>query len=186
MPELHPEQWEKLYISEKVAVLQDCEQRISQHEGRETMDVLAANMAELAQTHPRCRNCDAVFIVDQENPEIVLDDRFLADATVHQAFEKYTHEAAHAYQIYATDHPGYHPNQYEVAEWREARADYDSQGSNSEYRDNALEIDARYFAQSCSKELEQSHEMQLAKAELALELADQSPQQAIEVQERER
>lgn len=187
MPELKAEQWEKMYVSEKVEAFQECERRISEYEGRETIDVVAVHMDELALTHKQFKGCNAAFItVEKEGNEIILDENFLSAATPYEAFETYTHEAAHAYQMHAMKTPGFHPNDYEVAEWKEARKDYPKEGfpnySGRRYTENALEIDARYFSEPCSRELEQTHEIQRAQNELAQEL----PQQALDEQERER
>ena len=201
MPELRAEQWDNMYVSEKVEVLQECERRISQHEGRESVDVLAVNMADLSQKHEQCWGCDAGFFVQKHGNEMVLDDQFLSSATPYEAFEKYSHEAAHAYQLHAMENPGFHPNEYEVTEWQEARVEYSKEGvkgmTMEEYSRNPLEVDARYFSESCSHELEQTHEVQRAQEELALELPDQNsqqmtqdsssePQQTLDTQERER
>lgn len=181
MPELKAEQWGKMYVSEKVAVFQECERRISEYEKREALNVFAVDMNELALTYPRLKGSDSGFITFEDGYEIALHEHFLSTATSYEAFEKYAHEAAHAYQMHSMNNPGFHPSHDEVAEWKEAREEYPKEGllnmAGKRYSENALEVDARCFAEPCSRELKQTHDNQRAQGELAKELLEQNSQQ---------
>jgi hypothetical protein len=104
--ELRPEVWRGLDDAQRLEVLREVESRMAEIQGRPPVEVKVEPMEP--GVYGGYNREDGIVRISQEHlrsnkPEEVLD-------TV-------VHEGRHAYQHYAVEHPGFHPNQAEVEAW---------------------------------------------------------------------
>ena len=97
----------------------------------------------------------------QDQNQIEIDPSLLSgDRPPYQAVETYFHEAQHAYQHYAIDHPEFHKDSAQVREWNINETAYIDQedvklglATYSHYRWQPIEADAHQTARERTDEL---------------------------------
>ena len=105
---LSQKDWEGLSSQERLEALQTLECKLAEIQGRDPVPVFASETpGENGHYDPATRSI-TLNIQQLENPKFRLD---LVDTIAH--------EGRHAYQHYAVEHPGFHPNSQEVEAWRE-------------------------------------------------------------------
>ncbi len=132
---LLPGQWEGLSPQERLESLQTLEDKLAEIQGRPPVRVTASSIPGANGKY------------DLETRTIMLDAESLNKSSPKARLElidTIAHEGRHAYQHYATDHPGFHANEKEVEAWRENMKDY-SDGRRDgllAYRLQPVEADA--------------------------------------------
>jgi hypothetical protein len=159
---LRDENWRLLNSSEKVGVLQDCENRISSFEERSSATV----RADIFSTPSAGINIDASYT--SETSSIKVSEELLYNGSAYDAFKALAHESFHAYQIQAIENPGFHKNKEQVEEWKEGFNRYEKDRSNWElYKLNSFELPAFFNAQSLTEQLQSSHQTEKSQGQLS-------------------
>ncbi|MCI0558927.1 MAG: hypothetical protein MN733_10560 [Nitrososphaera sp.] len=158
--ELRAENWAQIAIDERLLALNRMEKALAEQEGRELCEVRLIPEDErviLRNGEPALRGQ-----YDQINKEIQLDPILFSDErSPYQAVETYFHEARHAYQHYAIEHPETHSDSEQVADWEKNhfggyidwRDVRDGFAKYSDYRWQPVEADAREVARERTNEL---------------------------------
>lgn len=172
MKGLRPKVWERLDEIQKVTVLQECERRISQREGRPEATVQQYDFTKdpIESRHTWDAAYDAPKNTIKISPQVLAKD-------VYKAFGEYAHEARHAYQYRAVQVEGFHRNLFEVEEWKKALPSYNPESSrhlenDAQYKWNPLESDAHIHRLSLTQKLREEHQIQRAQAQLKRELME--------------
>ncbi|MGE5653142.1 MAG: hypothetical protein ACM3ZQ_02585 [Bacillota bacterium] len=135
MQEIRPDVWEDLTLRERLDALQNVENLMSEIQGRTPIGVV---------TEPMEPGLYGYF--DGKAVHISLEG--LASNDVAEAVDTIIHEGRHAYQHYAVDHPGFHPDQEQVEAWRDNFKDYltaELYGQEA-YQTQPVEADAWAYA----------------------------------------
>ena len=131
---LLPDQWRSLFPSERLKTLQECEQRISEFEGRPEAKVVSSPLpATIAGWYDQKNNTihisEAILLGYERSIVECPDGSFKTvdiKHTVYTAFDVLIHEAAHAYQHQAKVLTDFHQNKVENKEWKEGFKLYDN------------------------------------------------------------
>ena len=156
---LQAEKWVRLDVSHRIEALQQMELGLADQEGRE-----ACTVGLIPEEQRRFSLDGEPALRGQYNPienDIQLDPILLSnERPPYQAVETYFHEARHAYQHYAIEHPETHDNPQQVADWTKNDAAYIDRedielgmANFSDYRWQPLEADAREVARTHTNEL---------------------------------
>ena len=129
---LKAENWVELQPYERLDVLRTLESRLAEIQGRPPLPVEAEALDE-----GMCGYCDGEAL--HINIEHIQDPAYLSEVT-----NTVAHEGRHAYQFYAIEHPGFHPNLQEVQYWAANGQHYlNSREFGSEYyMSQPMELDA--------------------------------------------
>lgn len=132
---LSPGQWEHLTPCERLETLQTLEDKLAEIQGRQPVPV---RMAETPGENGH---------YSLENRDITLNIQHLESDAPNQRLElidTIAHEGRHAYQHYAIEHPGFHPNEAQVEAWKENFKDYEDGTKDGlmAYRLQPIEADA--------------------------------------------
>lgn len=158
--QLLPEQWNQLNSTQRLVVLQDLENRISQHEKRPSALVIEKNIGEA---------WDGLY--DRIKHTIVIDSQKLQSQPVYHSFRTLIEESRHAYQYHAIKNKDkdFHPNKYEVQEWITGLETYSSDIKHHHlYKNNPFEKHARLHSERLTNILRSEHEQTLSQAQLRL------------------
>ena len=128
--------------ADKEQALQNIENSYATQQGRPPCRIVATDMEDSRMTG-KYVNEEKVIYINKALLTSQWEDRFNAVDTV-------IHEGRHAYQHYAVEHPGFHPNEIEVTKWKEDFACYikSDKAPPYMYRFQAVERDAFEFAES--------------------------------------
>lgn len=140
--EIRPENWEDLGLGERLAALQGVEDLMSEIQGRPPLDVVAERMEP---------GLYGYF----DGKAVHISTWGLSSNDVAEAVDTIIHEGRHAYQHYAVDHPGFHPDQQQVEEWRDNFPNYlaaELYGQEA-YQNQPVEADAWAYASSIRNEI---------------------------------
>lgn len=133
---LSPKEWEGLAPTERLEALQTIECKLAEIQGRDPVRVLASTIpGENGHYDPLTRT-------------ITVNVEQLSDAKARlELIDTIAHEGRHAYQHYAIEHPGFHPNKQEVDAWRENFKNYrdGKKFGFLDYRLQPVEADAWNF-----------------------------------------
>lgn len=152
MEELRPEVWSQLDNSRKVAVLQDCVNRICAFERRPRSQVAVRDFASFG---PQYQGIDAGY--DQRSDSIILDPQVLRDHSYY-AFGTALAQSMSAYQTRALQQPGFHEDANEVALWRQGIESYNALDATPEaYTANPLKLHAHAAKESFAILLKLQH-----------------------------
>lgn len=130
---LSREAWEGLSVNERLEALQTLECKLAEIQGRDPVLVLYSETpGENGHYDPETRTI-TLNAEQLSNPRQRLE---LVDTIAH--------EGRHAYQHYATEHPGFHPDAREVEAWRENFVHYRNGTKEGllDYRLQPIEADA--------------------------------------------
>ncbi|HUW64046.1 MAG TPA: hypothetical protein VMW83_05030 [Spirochaetia bacterium] len=127
--------WQLLDISERRMALEEIENMIAQSQNRPSCDVCFITMkGHLSGYYHGGSIYLNALLIEQDQPK--------------PAIETVLHEGRHAYQHYATNHPGFHKNEAEVVIWRNNLKNYITPEVHlMKYFSQPVEVDARDFAQ---------------------------------------
>lgn len=133
---LAPGRWEQLTPRERLETLQTLEDKLAEIQGRPPVPVRAVETPQGENGH-----------YSTETRDITLNIRNLESNEPNQRLElidTIAHEGRHAYQHYATEHPGFHPDKAQVDAWRENFKDYEDGTKDGlmAYRLQPIEADA--------------------------------------------
>ena len=138
MPELTSDGWEALDASERLNALQECENRLSEVQGRPGLPV---NGIDLPSNQYGYYDGESIFVNTNhiEGPD---------QQPVGEMVDTIVHEGRHAYQDYATKNPGFLDNTEVVESWQDNFDNYlDASIVGQEaYEQQPVEADARNFA----------------------------------------
>jgi hypothetical protein len=170
---LRPERWDVLSRDEKIATLQECENRISKLEGRlpATVQMVSFHLSP----HEKVRQLDGGY--NKERNLIGISSDFLGKGKVYEAFRVLIHESRHAYQYYAIRYPGFYKNQEEVREWKEglSKQSLPALGNNKaikRYNNNPFEQHPLLREELFTRILQREHEQQRSQERLKQELTE--------------
>lgn len=105
---LSPKDWEGLSNQERLEALQTLESKLAEIQGRDPVPVFATETPGKNGSY------------DPETRSITLNMEQLSDPKARlNLIDTIAHEGRHAYQHWAVEHPGFHPNDKEVEAWRE-------------------------------------------------------------------
>ena len=139
---LKPGQWEGLSVEGRLETLQTIETKLAEIQGRPPVPVFASETpvpvfasetpGENGHYNPTTRTI-TLNVEQLNNPSQRLN-----------LINTVAHEGRHAYQHYAIEHPGFHPDQREVDQWAENWPNYLSceQYGGLLYRLQPIEADA--------------------------------------------
>ena len=132
--------WAHLTAEERLARLTEIELAVAAATGRPPVPVVAEDVGSDAGTY------------NQESRKIKISSLDLGDSRMcATAVDSILHEGRHAYQHYAINHPGFHPDAAAVDVWRH---DFAVTGEDWQTaRKRAFEADARGFARQVFTEL---------------------------------
>ena len=103
---LSAQTWEGLDSSERLEALQTLEGKLAEIQGRPPLAVIAEEM-------PSITNCGYF-----DGKALHVNAAHLEDPTYRmEVIDTIAHEGRHAYQHYAIEHPGFHPDAKEVGYW---------------------------------------------------------------------
>jgi hypothetical protein len=105
METLRPEVWEKLSWEQRLATLQEVENRLAEVEGRPQVEIVAAALGPYMNGLYNFR-------------QIQLNGEHLCRHDVAHLVETVAHEGRHAYQHYVLWFPWMHPDPADVQSWR--------------------------------------------------------------------
>lgn len=157
--ELREENWAVLSVDRRLAALNEMERALAQQETRKPCEVKGI------PDESRRIGADGEPILRGHNDpiekEIQIDPILLSgDRPPYQAVETYFHEARHAYQDYAIEHPEIHDGPEQVADWQKNDAAYIGEedieldfAKFSHYRWQPVEADANRIAYERTEEL---------------------------------
>lgn len=99
--------WTACGLDERISFLQKMEQVLAEAQGRPSVSVKHAALPqhEMGRYNPESR-------------EITIDTKLLEHNDGREAIRTVAHEDRHAYQHYAIEHPGFHPDYAAVEAWR--------------------------------------------------------------------
>lgn len=125
--------WATLTFDQRLGALQELENRLAEQEGREPCQIAPIPEDEL-KDKDRYRG---EYISSNDGPGVIrLNPNLISSDEPYQAVETFFHEARHAYQVYAVQHPEIHDNPEEVEDWRKTK-----DGGYIEYKEPNLSID---------------------------------------------
>lgn len=171
--ELKPENWKNITEEEdRIRVLQECSNIISEHEGRPRTEIMWAADAKSpreVQGRETERGWGGCFNPNDKN--IYISTSILNDESPYRSINALCHEAHHAYQDHALNNEGFHENKIELAEWKEGLENrqtpqqYIRKGCTDEqairlYKEQGHERSAYLVGDSCARHLEETHEQQ--------------------------
>lgn len=150
---LTAEQWEKLEPAERLEALQELEDKLAEIQGRPPYPVVAeylpCNRNELSGGY---FDGDRIVVnrslLEGGSAEIeALVEEFGLGSSREFIVNTLAHEGRHAYQWYAVENPGVHPNEHEVEYWRANFETYLQSGlyGFEAYWMQPLEVDARRY-----------------------------------------
>jgi len=131
---LREDTWSESDRTGRLGVLQETEDVIADIHGRPSVEV------EVDDSAPK-----GVFGgYNPENNTIAISGWHIDSDDVHEVADTMVHEGRHAYQEYAMQNPGFHPDADEVEDWRENSRNYlDAETYGQEaYQNQPLEADA--------------------------------------------
>lgn len=105
---IRPERWESANSEERLGALNEVEQRMAEHQGRPAVEVRIQEAGG-----------GSFGFYDHDGKRIFVGSYALAHAGAQENVDTIVHEGRHAYQYHAVEHPGFHPDENEVAAWRE-------------------------------------------------------------------
>lgn len=115
-----PDQWKQLSYDERCDCIRELEGRFAQEQGRPAKDIEFVPM-EGGRYGGWSKQDDRIYI----NDTLVRDDAFQVKGRLvsqedanYQLYDTVAHEGYHAYQDYALENPGVHPDQQQLEEWR--------------------------------------------------------------------
>jgi uncharacterized membrane-anchored protein YhcB (DUF1043 family) len=127
--ELNSNTWSELNESERLETAQEIETTMAEIQGRPPMEVQLDENLELCGYY--------------DGQRIHVSDWSLSNNDPKELVDTIIHEGRHAYQHYAVQNPGFHPNENEVATWVENFSDYtEFKDDPEEYRNQPVEADA--------------------------------------------
>lgn len=135
--QLQPERWAKVDLGERMATLREVEAVNAEVQGRPTVPLQSAPMDPCVYGG-----------YSDRNHEITVNSAHVRSDNVREVLDTILHEGRHAYQHYAIQHPGTHPDRAEVERWRDNFEDYlrpDLYGQQM-YENQPVEVDARLYA----------------------------------------
>ncbi len=134
MEALQPETWPALSESERIAALQEVENSVANIQGRSPVEVRVDSEAP-----------EGVFGAYEPNSNnIAVSGWHINSDDIQEVVDTIAHEGRHAYQNYAVNNPGFHPDEAEVAGWRDNfdfYLDAETYGQE-EYQNQPVEADA--------------------------------------------
>lgn len=135
---LNPSDWQELAPAERLAALNELESRLAEIEGRPAIELRGQSLGPGSYG----------YFDPLENIMVVSED-LLRSPSPQEAIDTVAHEGRHAYQHYAIDHPGFHPDAHEVAAWRDNFDNYltASLYGYEAYRNQPVERDAWAFGE---------------------------------------
>ena len=104
--ELRPEVWRGLDDAQRLGVLREVESRMAEIQGRPPVELTVEQMDP--------GTCGGY---DRTEDVISISQEHLRSDKPEEVLDTIVHEGRHAYQHYATEHPGFHPDQAEVEAW---------------------------------------------------------------------
>ena len=139
---LKPENWENLDPGERLETLQELENKLAEIQGRPPAPVFARPLPP-----------GNMGYFDPTTNSISIGHEMLYDPSMRlELIDTIAHEGRHAYQHYAVEHPGFHPDEHEVEYWRMNFENYLSSDffGFEIYRGQPVEVDAfRYGDTVC-------------------------------------
>ncbi|MBW4465552.1 MAG: hypothetical protein KME07_08940 [Pegethrix bostrychoides GSE-TBD4-15B] len=161
---LKPEKWKTSTPEQQREALQECENRISQFEGRPSRKV------EIAQFSGEYTNLDGMY--DRKTKTIQISKDWFSENSIqdkdsyNKAFRILIEESHHAFQSYALhEEPGFFQGQ-EFNDWRDIP--YDPKDPN--YADHPIERSAKAIAKSADKALKEEHEKEKSSEHLSAQV----------------
>lgn len=129
---LKSDNWMEMQPLERLDVLRTLESRLAEIQGRPPLPVVAETMEEGLSGY---FDGEALHVNAEhlENPDYRLE-----------VIDTIAHEGRHAYQQYAIEHPGFHPNAQEVMYWAANERTYISgdRFGYEYYKNQPIELDA--------------------------------------------
>lgn len=110
---LRREEWAKLSQQERIAALQELEDKLAQKEGRTAYKVSVLPQGTF-------EGCRGQFDAGDQKAQIQVNPLRLRNSDPYGAVETYFHEARHGYQHYAALHPGFHPDAQQEEDFKVA------------------------------------------------------------------
>ena len=104
--EFRTEEWRNLDDAQRLDALREAESRMAETQGRPPVEVKVEQME--SGVYGGYNRKDGVIRISQEH---------LRSSETAEVLDTVVHEGRHAYQHYAVEHPGFHPNQAEVEAW---------------------------------------------------------------------
>lgn len=142
MSKIRPSEWVVLDHQTRLDTLQSVENCIAEIQGRKGFCVVLERMKP---------NQMGYF----DGKSLHLNTSLLKSEQIQETINTIIHEGRHAYQRYAIDHPGFHPDANQVRDWRTNFRNYlDPEMFGYElYRNQQVEKDAFDYADAISMEL---------------------------------
>ena len=132
---INPEVWAALDVEERLEALQEVEDCMAEVQGRPPVDVATQETGA------------GTFGTFNHNRNIIhVNAELLESSDAVEAIVTAVYEGRHAYQWYATHHPGFHPNEAQVEEWRSNFALYLSAGLFGQELYQSQPVEAEAFA----------------------------------------
>ena len=137
--------WQELTPVERLDALGNLEARLAEIQGREPCEVVAEQM----RSERQCGYYDGEKIV--VNSQHLEDSRYRMEV-----IDTIAHEGRHAYQHWAVEHPGFHPNEAEVRYWTANMIPPSNYLSPRRfgpeiYESQPIEVDARWYASQVTR-----------------------------------
>ncbi len=144
---IRPDAWEGLNEDERLAALQEVEDRMAATQGRPSAEVVEYEAGPGNFGH-----------YDPETNQIGVGSYSLENDDVNTVTDTVIHEGRHAYQHYAVEHPEVHPKPEEVQAWRDNMPEYGGtyitfDEDPEDYREQPVEADAWEYGNRISRRL---------------------------------
>jgi len=135
--QLQPERWAALGLDERMATLREVEAINAEAQGRTVVPLQSAPMP-----------ASVYGGYSERNHAITINSAHVQSNDVREVLDTILHEGRHAYQHYAIQHPGTHPDPAEVERWRDNFDNYllPELYGQQVYESQPVEADARRYA----------------------------------------
>ncbi|MES0490272.1 MAG: hypothetical protein ABUK01_09785, partial [Leptospirales bacterium] len=154
---LKAENWAELNSDQRMKALQDLENELATQEGREPCLIELIPEGERVLDKKGKPFLQGSYDPRKNPPLIVIDPSIILSDQPYLAVEIFFHEARHAYQDYAVQHPEIHNDSAEFEVWRKNNGagyiDSDSKLNFSYYRWQPIENDANEVGRERTEEL---------------------------------
>ena len=155
MEELRPENWERLKLDERVAVLNQLELRVADIEHRPPCPVSVKDMGEVRQEGNRLMGHMGVHSTNIFGQESITINSRLVESNnprfLSEVLDTIIHEGRHSYQTYNMTQRETHTSHGDITNWRWNQYECGYQNARTcgfrAYWMQPLECDARKFAE---------------------------------------
>ena len=152
--ELHPDNWKRLSLEERVAVLNDLEVKIAEIEHRPPCPIYTKDMGVIEQHGEKLYGSMGVHQSGFFGESITINSRLLmGDNPVYfkESLNTLVHEGRHSYQTYNMEQRETHTSQGDLTNWHKNMEDFGYQNAQlcgfKAYWLQPIESDARKFAE---------------------------------------